>query len=172
MSAAGAVAGFPGGFSPEVVDKFNKEEEDESKLKGTPLEELLSTSTQRLGIRLGPVSGEKAHAGHLERSKHQGLRNVVEEEEEDDPDMDSVDREYFADRQPTGQDGGDETSLIDPQEAALASLREKGYEIKGVLGKGSIGNVFLANTPFKQPAAIKIVRNDFNFNDIEAGERE
>ena len=30
MSAAGAVAGFPGGFSPEVVDKFNKEEEDES----------------------------------------------------------------------------------------------------------------------------------------------
>ena len=172
MSAAGAVAGFPGGFSPEVVDKFNKEEEDESKLKGTPLEELLSTSTQRLGIRLGPVSGEKAHAGHLERSKHQGLRNVVEEEEEDDPDMDSVDREYFADRQPTGQDGGDETSLIDPQEAALASLREKGYEIKGVLGKGSIGNVFLANTPFKQPAAIKIVRNDFNFNDIEAVERE
>ena len=185
MSAAGAVAGFPGGFNPEVIDKFNKEEEDESKLKGTRLEELLSTSTQRLGIRLTAVSGEKAHAGHLERSQHQGLRNVVEEEEEDDPDtlagrtqfvsdsdMDSVDREFFADRQATGQDGSDETPLLDPQEAALASLREKGYEIKGVLGKGSIGHVFLANTPFKQPAAIKIVRNDFNFNDIEAVERE
>ena len=171
MSAAGAVAGFPGGFNPEVVDKFNKEEEDESKLKGTRLEELLSTSTQRLGIRLTAVSGEKAHAGHLERSQHQGLRNVVEEED-DSFSMDSVDREFFADRQATGQDGSDETPLLDPQEAALASLREKGYEIKGVLGKGSIGHVFLANTPFKQPAAIKIVRNDFNFNDIEAVERE
>ena len=57
MSAAGAVAGFPGGFNPEVVDKFNKEEEDESKLKGTRLEELLSTSTQRLGIRLTHTLG-------------------------------------------------------------------------------------------------------------------
>jgi len=173
MSAAGAVAGFPGGFSPEVVDKFNKEEEDESKLKGTPLEELLSTSTQRLGIRLTAVSGEKAHAGHLERSQHQGLRNVVEEEEENDPDtlaghtqfvsdsdMDSVDREHFADRQPTGQDGSDEEPLIDPQEAALASLREKGYEIKSALGKGTIGTVYLTSTPFKQPAAVKIVIGD------------
>lgn len=161
MSAAGAVAGFPGGFSPEVVDKFNKEEEDESKLKGTPLEELLSTSTQRLGIRLTAVSGEKAHAGHLERSQHQGLRNVVEEEEEDDSfSMDSVDREFFADRQATGQDGSDEEPLLDPQEAALASLREKGYEVKSVLGKGTIGTVYLTSTPFKQPAAVKIVIGD------------
>lgn len=161
MSAAGAVAGFPGGFNPEVVDKFNKEEEDESKLKGTRLEELLSTSTQRLGIRLTAVSGEKAHAGHLERSQHQGLRNVVEEED-DSFSMDSVDREFFADRQATGQDGSDETPLLDPQEAALASLREKGYEIKGVLGKGTIGTVYLANTPFKQPAAVKIVHDNLS----------
>ena len=162
MSSVGGgnVAGFPGGFNPEVVDKFNKEEEEESKLKGTRLEELLSTSTQRLGIRLTAVSGEKAHAGHLERSQHQGLRNVVEEED-DSFSMDSVDREYFADQQTSvGMASPDGKERIDPQEAALASLREKGYEIKNALGKGSIGIVYLASTPFKQPAAVKIVIGD------------
>lgn len=43
------------------------------------IKELLSTSTLKGGIKLKIRNGDKEHAGHVERSKHQGLTNVVEE---------------------------------------------------------------------------------------------
>jgi len=58
--AGGAVAGH--------VDK--KEE----------LDELLSTSGLRGGLRIKFSSPNKEHEGHVERSKHQGLKNVMESE--------------------------------------------------------------------------------------------
>ena len=56
--AGGAVAGFSG-------------KEDE-------LKELMSTSTLKGGLKIKFVSADKEHAGHVARSKHQGLRNVME----------------------------------------------------------------------------------------------
>ena len=43
------------------------------------LEEMFSTSTQTGGVPQSKVSAEEEHEGHVERSKHQGLRNVTEE---------------------------------------------------------------------------------------------
>jgi len=43
------------------------------------LEEMFSSSTQTGGVPQSKVSGEEEHEGHVERSKHQGLRNVMED---------------------------------------------------------------------------------------------
>ena len=65
MNVAGAVQGAAGNA---FVD--NKEE----------LEELLSTSAQVGGIKLRITFSNKEHEGHVERSRYQGLRNVMESE--------------------------------------------------------------------------------------------
>tara|TARA_R100000388_G_C7233870_1_gene156513 strand:+ start:776 stop:1111 length:336 start_codon:yes stop_codon:yes gene_type:complete len=79
--SGGSVHGFAGGFGdPETVDSFNKEQEREQRLKGDRLIEMYSTqglagkNVQQL------VSAEEEHAGHVERSKAQGLKNVMESE--------------------------------------------------------------------------------------------
>jgi hypothetical protein len=69
ISTSGAISGAPGGFPTPVVDKFNKEEKEVSKLKGERLEEMFSTSTQTGGVRISVVSPEAEHAGHVERSR-------------------------------------------------------------------------------------------------------
>ena len=43
------------------------------------LDELLSTSTLKGGLKLRISMSDKEHAGHVARSKHQGLRNVMED---------------------------------------------------------------------------------------------
>jgi len=80
--SGGAVHGSAGVFGdPEGNDTFNKKQEQEQRLKGDKLAEMYSTqglagkNTQQL------VSGEEEHEGHVERSKQQGLKNVMEEED-------------------------------------------------------------------------------------------
>ena len=80
--SGGAMQGYGATFgNPEGNDTFNKKQEQEQRLKGDKLAEMYSTqglagkNTQQL------VSGEEEHEGHVERSKHQGLKNVMEEEE-------------------------------------------------------------------------------------------
>jgi len=80
--SGGAMQGYGATFGdPEGNDTFNKKQEQEQRLKGDKLAEMYSTqglagkNTQQL------VSGEEEHEGHVERSKHQGLKNVMEEEE-------------------------------------------------------------------------------------------
>jgi len=144
ISTSGGVSGAPGGFPVAVVDRFNKEEEEESKLKGTRLEELLSTSTQRLGIRLKIVSGEKEHAGHVERSQHQGLRNVVEDIE-DTIDLNAPDSTMQLDIE-----DGAEQEIERPTEAQLnykelyEMTLKHGYRLDTRLGSGHFGMVFSA----------------------------
>ena len=59
--AGGAVTGYAG----------DKEE----------LDELMSTSTLRGGLKIRFSKSDKEHEGHVERSKHQGLRNVMEDDD-------------------------------------------------------------------------------------------
>ena len=79
-------------------------------------------------------------------------------------DMDSVDREFFADRPTIGTDGEisdkPSTAVGDPLEIAKESLEKKGYTIEKELGKGMNGTVYKAKNSFKKDCAVKIVIGD------------
>ena len=82
--SAGSVQGYATPFGDkDTTETFNKKQEREQRLKGSKLAEMYSTqglagkNVQQL------VSGEEEHEGHVERSKAQGLKNVMEEEEGD-----------------------------------------------------------------------------------------
>jgi hypothetical protein len=72
--AAGAVAG-PSGEKEEISEMF-------------------STSTQKGGLRIKFASADQEHAGHVERSKHQGLRNVMEDDDDTSYVSKSVGKKY------------------------------------------------------------------------------
>ena len=54
----------------------------EKEKKKKKIEEKFSTATVYGGIKIIVVSPEKEHAGHVERSKQQGLRNVMHEDDD------------------------------------------------------------------------------------------
>jgi len=85
--SGGNVQGYAGSAigKPEDVKKFNKDEEEASKLKGKRLAEMFSTSAQTGGVPQSKVSAEDEHEGHVERSKKQGLRNVMEGDDDTQP---------------------------------------------------------------------------------------
>ena len=88
MSGASAVAGFaaPVGDAATIA-KFNKDEEEDSKLKGTRLEEMYSSQVTP-GVGIPSVSAEDELEGYLERSDAQGLQNVKRENEDKQEDSD------------------------------------------------------------------------------------
>tara|TARA_R110000851_G_scaffold11459_3_gene40165 strand:- start:2527 stop:2889 length:363 start_codon:yes stop_codon:yes gene_type:complete len=88
MSGASAVAGFaaPVGDAATIA-KFNKDEEEDSKLKGTRLEEMYSSQVTP-GVGIPSVSAEDEFEGYLERSDAQGLQNVKRENEDKQEDSD------------------------------------------------------------------------------------
>jgi len=80
--SGGAIQGYGAPFGdPEGNDTFNKKQEQEQRLKGDKLAEMYSTQGLAGKNAQQLVSGEEEHEGHVERSKHQGLKNVMEEEE-------------------------------------------------------------------------------------------
>jgi len=85
--SGGNVQGYAGSpiSDEETVKKFNKSEKEISKLKGKRLAEKFSTSTQTGGVPQSKVSAEEEHEGHVERSKHQGLKNVMEDDDDTQP---------------------------------------------------------------------------------------
>lgn len=91
---------------------------------------------------------------------HQEMTAHINESSSFD-DMDSVDREFFADRPTIGNDGSisktPSSAIGDPVEVAKESLEEKGYSIEKELGKGMNGTVYLATNKLKQKCAVKIV---------------
>ena len=146
-SGAGAISGAPGGFPAPVVDKFNDKEERESKLKGTRLEEMFSSSGQRGGVRISIVSPEGEHAGRVERSQHQGLRNVMEEIEDtiDLSDPSATDKLLGAvDDDPKGEEKEVQSPMARQHPVLFFEILDHGYEITKVLGKGMWGMVFAA----------------------------
>ena len=64
------------------MEKFNKKQEKEQRLKGKKLSEMYSTSKLAATIRVTIPSGEKEHAAHVERSQHQGLKNIMAEDDD------------------------------------------------------------------------------------------
>lgn len=52
---------------------FGIQDDDKEKVQ-----ELLSTSTLKGGLKLKIKNSNKEHDGHVERSKYQGLKNVIE----------------------------------------------------------------------------------------------
>ncbi|MGB2038422.1 MAG: hypothetical protein ACPHX8_08145 [Candidatus Poseidoniaceae archaeon] len=99
---------------------------------------------------------------------HQEMTAHINESSSFD-DMDSVDREFFADRPTIGNDGSiskkPSSAVNDPAEVAQQSIEERGYSIEKVLGKGMNGTVYLASNRHKSKCAVKIVIG-------EAAERE
>ena len=82
--STGAVQGYATPFGDkDTTETFNKEQEREQRLKGSKLAEMYSTQALSGKNAQQLVSGEEEHEGHVERSKAQGLKNVMEEEEGD-----------------------------------------------------------------------------------------
>ena len=94
---------------------------------------------------------------------HQEMTAHINESSSFD-DMDSVDREFFADRPTIGNDGSiskkPSSAVNDPAEVAQQSIEERGYSIEKVLGKGMNGTVYLASNRHKTKCAVKIVIGD------------
>lgn len=77
----GSMEGHAASFGdPETVDTFNKEQERQQRLTGDKLVEMYGSQGISGGHIQRSVSPEKEHAGHVERSQHQGLKNVMEPE--------------------------------------------------------------------------------------------
>jgi len=75
----GSVQGYGAPFGdPEGIASFNKEQEREQRLKGDSLIEMFSTQGIAGRNVQQNVSAEEEFAGHLERSRHQGLQNFKE----------------------------------------------------------------------------------------------
>lgn len=73
-------------------------------------------------------------------------------------DMDSVDREFFANA--TGSFEADPSSSLSDADAAKRALEDKGYVVEDELGKGMWGTVYKGKNSFKQPCAIKVITGE------------
>lgn len=73
-------------------------------------------------------------------------------------DMDSVDREFFANA--TGSIEADPLANLNDADAAKRALEDKGYVVEDELGKGMWGTVYKGKNSFKQPCAIKVVTGE------------
>ena len=147
--SGGAVQGHTAPLGdPKTIDTHNKKEAKEQRLKGDRLDEMYSSSGlsgRNYRIR---ISGEKEHAGHLERSRHQGLRNVMEAE--DTLPLGTIPLNTTApSSSPAGQtqpepepDAAEAMRLKYPE--ISADIEAHGYEIISELGIGQFGTVFAA----------------------------
>jgi len=80
----GAVQGYGAPLgSKEDNETFNKKQEREQRLKGDKLIEMYSTGAVKGQSVVKNVTGEEEHEGHVERSQHQGLKNVMEDDEQE-----------------------------------------------------------------------------------------
>lgn len=79
-------------------------------------------------------------------------------------DMDSIDREFFADRPTIGTNGSisnkPSTAVGDPLDLAKETLEKKGYVLQQELGQGMNGTVYKAKNNLNQDCAVKIVIGD------------
>ena len=131
---SGAVQGYGAPLgSKKDNEEFNESEKQASKLKGKKLAEMFSSSTQTGGLRISIVRGEKEHAGHVERARHQGLRNVMKEDDDATLPMDDSTRPL-----------PDAKPIPVPRDPVEVMLEKNGYKLKKKLGEGQYGVVVLA----------------------------
>jgi len=100
------------------------------------LDEMFSSRGLSGRNRRPSVSGEKEHAGHVERSRHQGLRNVME------ADDDTLEFTMpMADSSRSGETPSETMKRMQPD--VFAEAESHGYELLKILGAGEYGTVFL-----------------------------
>ena len=164
--SSGAVQGFAGGFGDQkTVDAFNKEEERDQRLKGSKLTEMYSTRGLSGRNMQQVVSGEEEHDGHVERSQHQGLKNVMENDETLSlPPRDPA-AEMTTEQDPVAQvrkkHGNEVANLIE----------KKGLKVLAELGEGMFGTVLKVDD-FDEEKALKIVADGPKWNGVDWKERE
>ena len=136
-----AVGGAGAGSSIEGhVDQRPKKKRD--------LDEMFSSSTQTGGVRKIRITGEKEHAGHVERSRQQGLRNVMEDTDDtldlNNPDnLGPLDRSIARGSEPEEAPEAATQAQLDYKELYEMVL-EHGYRLGQTLGAGQYGMVFSA----------------------------
>ena len=155
----GAVQGYAGSplSTKEENEKFNKKQEEDQRLIGRRLAEMYSTRGISGRNKQQIVAGEEEHEGHVERSKHQGLKNVMESD--DDATMSVM--------PPTAlSDFGSNLQQTSP--TAIKAVQDAGYKFKDYLGGGQFGKVFkVINTQTGMEQAMKIVTGTPNSTDRE-----
>jgi len=155
----GAVQGYgvPLG-DEETNEKFNKKQEQGQRLKGHKLAEMYSTQGLAGRNRQRLVSGEDEHAGHVERSKHQGLKNVMEEDDE----------EATMSVMPPTEISKFGSNLQELSPTARRAVQGAGYKFVDYLGGGQFGKVFkVENTQTGMEQAMKIVTGTPNSTNRE-----
>jgi serine/threonine protein kinase len=90
--------------------------------------------------------------------EHDEMFAHIHESIDDDDDMDSVDREFFANASTSIE--ADPLAGLSNADAAKRALEDKGYTIESQLGKGQWGTVYKAKNNFKQPCAVKVVTGE------------
>ena len=157
----GAIQGYAGSplGTKEENEEFNKKEEEDSKLKGKRLEERYSTQSVRGAHVTKSVSGEEEHEGHVERSRHQGLKNVMENDLETTAPLNKGKEDAEATN--TLDPAADATTITDEfkqvPRKAIKAIEEAGFEPLKVLGGGQFGKVLKVKLPNGKEQAIKIV---------------
>jgi serine/threonine protein kinase len=153
-SAQGHAAPFG---SQKGVDTFNEKEKQEQRLKGDKLEEMYSSRGLSGNNSKKLVSPEDEHEGHVERSKHQGLQNVMEIEDTAEIIRDTEDQEPNQDDIPTVLSKFGNALQNFPKKAIVAA-QDAGFRFVGYLGGGQFGQVFkVENKETGVEHALKIV---------------
>ena len=156
----GSVEGYGAPFGDkQSVDAFNKKQEREQRLKGSKLTEAYSTQGSAGINKQQIVDPEEEHAGHVERSEQQGLKNVMEAD--DSTQTVSMDDEKTK-ISPLGSE------LQDLPKKAMMAVQKAGFKFVGYLGGGQFGKVFkVENTQTGMEQAMKIVMGTQNSVDRE-----
>ena len=153
LKEVSGVGGIQGGggvplSSKEEIEEFNKGAEKQSRLKGERLAEMFSSSAQTGGVRKIKITGEKEHAGHVERSRQQGLRNVMEDDDDtldlNNPDnLGPLDRSIARGPDPEEAPESPTRAQLNYKELYQMVLKH-GYRLDKSLGTGQFGMVFSA----------------------------
>ena len=165
----GSVQGYAAPLgTPKGIEAFNKEEEREQRLKGPRLVEMYSSAGIK-GLSMAKnVTGEEEHEGHVERSKHQGLKNVVESDDMETDTMPQVEKEP-EELTTVGMVSNQLRKRFGNE--VMNSIESKGVEVEGELGSGMFG-VVLKVDYFDDKVALKIVADGPKFNGVDWKERE
>ena len=151
--SGGSIQGYSAPLgNKEDNKKFNKKQEREQRLKGQRLAEMYSTRGLSGKNKQQLVSGEEEHAGHVERSRHQGLKNVMESDDE----TETVDVDAQANKPTELSNFG--SNLQDLSPTARKAVTDAGYKFVDYLGGGQFGKVFKVKNPAtNREEAMKIV---------------
>lgn len=136
--SGGSVEGYGAPFGDDkTIDAFNKKEKANQRLKGRKLTEAYSSSGSDYEGSKPYVGVDEEHEGHVERSKAQGLKNVVQEKEE--------------------VTALDPTSPKVQSDEVLKSLIDNDYTPIKKIGEGKYGSVYLVKEKSGTEWAAKVV---------------